>query len=225
MDPAYGLSSSITPPAYISITNDMPLGSISATGNITYGFVEKTYQVSPITLGAIDYRSQNNYWIYQEYYYQMGGVFLSQVEGNNSYKLPPSISLSYDNPPVTDVHINAMSITSPFASGSIVGGSSPAQVKTTLTSVYTLPFAQGAANAKYLRIAIDTPDDQARIMWKNYFNYTARVAGIPNTESGISGTESYIIIHGSDSSDLAAYDIRVDATNATYAAALYGVGG
>ena len=229
MDPAYGLSSSIVPSEYISIRNDLPLGSITATGNITYNFIETTYQITPIPLGAVDYRSQNNYWISQEYYYQMGGVFLSQIEGNNTYKLPPAITFSMDNSnpsrPITLVTVNAVSITNPYG-GSVVGGNSPVQIKTTLDSLYTFPYADGVANTKWIRIGVNTSDDQARAMWKNYFDYTAAVAGLPEeTETGISGTESYITIHGSDAADTGDYDIKVVATNATYTALLYGVGG
>lgn len=229
MDPAYGLSSVIAPTEYIGIRNDLPLGSIAVAGNITYSFIETTYQITPIVLGAIDYRSQNNYWISQEYYYQMGGVFLSQIDGNNTYKLPPGITFSMDNSnpsrPITLVTVDAMSITNPYG-GSVVGGNSPVQIKTTLDSTYTFPFADGVANTKWIRIGVNTTDDQARAMWKNYFDYTAKVAGLPDeTETGISGTESYITIHGTDAADTGDYDIRVVATNATYTALLYGVGG
>jgi len=229
MDPAYGLTSSIIPDDIISIKNDLPLGSVTATGNITYNFVEKTYEITPITLGAIDYQSQNHYWISQEYYYQMGGVFLSQIDGNNTYKLPPEISFSLDNSdpsrPVTLVTINAVSITNPYG-GSVVGGNSPVQIKTTLDSVYDFPYASGKANTKWIRIAVNTSDEQARGMWTSYFNYTAMVAGIPDTETGIAGTESYIII-GTDyvTNPTKNYDINVMASNATYTALLYGVGG
>jgi hypothetical protein len=229
MDPAYGLSSSIASPEYISIRNDLPLGSISATGNITYNFIETTYQNSPIPLGAVDYRSQNNYWISQEYYYQMGGVFLSQIDGNNTYKLPPAITFAMDNSnpsrPITLVTVNAVSITNPYG-GSVVGGNSPVQVKTTLDSLYSFPYADGIANTKWIRIGINTEDEQARAMWKNYFDYTSKVAGLPDeTETGIDGTESYIVIHGTDAPDTGDYDIKIVATNATYTALLYGVGG
>jgi len=230
IDPAYGLTSSAIPNQIISIKNDLPLGSITSTGNITYNFIEKTYQISPITLGAIDYQSQNHYWISQEYYYQMGGVFLSQIDGNNTYKLPPEISFALDNSdpsrPVTRVTINAMSITNPYG-GSVVGGNSPVQIKTTLDSVYNLPYASGKANTKWIRIAVNTSDEQARGMWKNYFDYTSTVAGIPYTETGITGTESFIRIGYTEyvSNPAKDYDINVVASNATYTALLYGVGG
>ena len=38
-------------------------------------------------------------------------------------------------------------------------------------------------------------------MWKNYFDYTATVAGVPNFTTGIAGNESYITIYGYDLSD------------------------
>ena len=130
----------------------------------------------------------------------MGGVFLSQVQGNNTYKLPPEISFSTDesNPAhkIITVNINAVSITDPYG-GSAVGGNSPVQIKTTLNSVYTFPYATGTANTRYIRIGINTTDDQARAMWTNYFSYTAKVADLPSgTVIGNTTTESYILING-----------------------------
>lgn len=228
MDGTYGLNTLTDSSSVISLRVDQPRSGVTGTGNISYNNIEKTFASGPITLGAVDFRSQNNYWISQEYYYQMGGVFLSQNDGNNTYKLPPAISFSLDtsNPsrPITRVTVNAVSITNPYG-GSVVGGNSPVQIKTTLNSLYTFPYADGTANTKWFRIGVSTPDDQARVMWKNYFDYTAKVAGIPGTETGVSGTESYIVIHGSDIADTGDYDIKAVATNATYTALVYGVGG
>jgi len=232
MDQAYGLDSVMNYPDTITLSNSYAgknSASIVGSGNVTYGYHEKLFDTGPIPLGAIDYRSQNNYWISQEYYYQMGGVFLSQIDGNNTYKLPPAIGFSMDNSnpsrPITLVTVNAVSITNPYG-GSVVGGNSPVQVKTTLDSLYAFPYADGIANTKWIRIGVNTSDDQARAMWKNYFDYTSRVAGLPDeTETGISGTESYIVVHGTDAADTGDYDIKVVATNATYTALLYGVGG
>lgn len=232
MDQAYGLDSIMQYPDTITLANTYAgknSGTITGSGNATYGYREMTFSSGPITLGAVDFRSQNNYWISQEYYYQMGGVFLSQLDGNNTYKLPPEISFSVDtsNPsqPITRVTVNAVSIVNPYG-GSVVGGNSPVQIKTTLDSLYTFPYADSTANTKWIRIGISTPDDQARAMWKNYFDYTAKVAGLPDgTETGVLGTESYIVVHGSDAADTGGYDIKAVATNATYTALLYGVGG
>jgi hypothetical protein len=231
MDQAYGLDSVMNYPDTITLSNTYAgknSATITGSGNATYGYREKSFVSGPIPLGSIEYQSQNHYWIFQEYYYQMGGVFLSQIDGNNTYKLPPEISFALDNSdpnwPVTRVIINAVSITNPYG-GSAVGGNSPVQIKTTLDSVYDLPYATGKANTKWIRIAVNTTDEQARGMWKNYFDYTATVAGIPHTETGIAGTESYILIRGSHLSDSDGYDINVVASNATYTAMVNGVGG
>ncbi len=226
MDSTYGLNTVTSALDFINLKVDQPLSPVTGNGNITYNFIEEPYTITPIPLGAIEYQAQNNYWISQDYYYQMGGVFLSQVQGNNTYKLPPEISFSTDesNPAhkIITVNINAVSITDPYG-GSAVGGNSPVQIKTTLNSVYTFPYATGTANTRWIRIGINTTDDQARAMWTNYFSYSALTADLPSsTVIGNTTTESFIYIpdFGTDP-----YGINVIASNATYTAALYGVGG
>jgi hypothetical protein len=186
------------------------------------------YTITPVPLGAINYIAQNNYWIPQQYYYQMGGIFLAQTDGNITYKLPPEITFSYDNQSdpahkIVTVNINALTI-DPGNYG-VVGGNSPVQIKTTLTNITTQPFVKGSANAKWIRIGINTTDNQARTMWGNYFNYSATVAGMPNYVIGQAGMESYIRIDGYDPSPTGNYDINVIASNATYATTIHGVGG
>ncbi len=226
MDTSYGLNPVTLPGDNISIVVDRPLATITGTGNITYDFAEQpSYTNPPISLGAIEYRADNNYWIPQTYYYQMGGVFLIQSEGSTTYKLPPEISFSYDQTSkISTVNINALSITNP-SGGSVVGGNSPVQIKTTLMSNNALPYAVGTANTRSIRIGVNTEDDQARLMWRNYFNYTARAGNLPNTVTGNTTTESYIIINGTDLSETGeTFDINVIAKNATYSAMVYGVG-
>jgi len=229
MDDAYGLKSLTVPLHYISLNTGKTLGSVTATGNITYDFSEMNpYSVTPIPLGSIDYRAQNNYWIPQTYYYQLGGVFLTQSDGNTTYKLPPEITFSYDNQSdpakkIVTVNINALTIDQNNVG--VVGGNSLVQIKTRLTNITTFPYAVGSANTKWIRIGIHTTDNQARTMWSNYFNYTATVAGVPNFVVGLAGTESYIRIDGYDSSPTGNYDINVIASNATYSTSVHGIGG
>jgi len=228
MDDAYGLKSFIQPPDTISLVIDKPLGSISAIGNVTYSFTETTTTPYNLTLplGALEYRSQNNYWISQDYYYQLGGIFITQDDGNSTYRLPPEISFSNDTATnIVTVNINALVIDQ--TSRGIVGGNSPVQIKTTLKSNDALPYVAGTANTRWVRIGITTPDSKALTMWRNYFEYSAMAAGIPNTFSGNTTTESYIFINGSstDTSSTAPYDINVIASNATLSITLHGIGG
>ena len=234
MNNAYGLSSAIQPSQTIALYPFDNTALISATGNITYNFAEMNpYTITPIPLGSIEYQAQNNYWVNQKYYYQMGGVFLQQVDGNTTYKLPPEITFAYDNPlnpNILTVSINALSVdpTIPSNHGT-VGGNSPVQLKTTLTNITTMPFVTGTANTKQITIGVNTTDDKARTMWKNYFDYTAKVANVPQSDYavGITGTTSYITLYGYDHSTSASanYDIKVIASNATYMTTVYGIGG
>ena len=234
MDETYGLNTLVKPRDTITLVREKPLSNIQATGNVTYGFTDMNpYTISPIPLGSIEYQSQNNYWIHQNYYYQMGGVFLRQDDGNITYKLPPEITFSYDpeHSQILIVNINALSVDPRIPSNQgIVGGDSPVQLKTTLTNITTMPFARGTANTKEITISINTTDEKAREMWKNYFDYTAKVALIPQSDyqAGIRDTTSYITLWGYDNPSNPAsddYDINVIASNATYLTTVHGVGG
>jgi len=235
MDPTYGLPSIIQTPDNLTLSNTLYTYNttngytrhITGSGTVVYSYTERAYTMSPLALGSLEYRAKNNYWIPQTYYYQMGGVFLEQSDGNITWKLPPEISFSNDPAHnLVNVNINALTLNS--SSAGMVGGNSPVQIKTTLNSITPLPYAtvaQGTGNTKWIRIAVNTTDDKAREMWKTYFNYTATAAGIPNTEVGTSGLESYIVIKGADTDPNGVYDINVIASNATYVPSVQGVGG
>ena len=235
MDEAYGIRSILTYPDNYTISDNYynydhvhNTQHILGNGNVTYGYSEMTYVMPPLTMGALEYRAQNYYWIPQTYYYQLGGVFLSQLDGNVTYKLPPEITLSYNNASsvpsqkIVTVNINALTF-DPTTTG-VVGGNTPVQIKTTLNGITNLPFAKGSANAKWIRIGVNTSDSRARVMWANYFNYTATTANIPNVVTGNTTTESYIIINGYDTTN-SWPDINVIASNATYSTSVRGIGG
>jgi len=225
MDAAYGLNSFIVPPDTIHLVIDKkitPTSIINATGYFTYDFTDMSSYNLTLPLGSIVYHAQNNYWISPDYYYQIGGIFVTQADGNSTYKLPPEITFSNDTATnIVTVNINALVIDQ--NSRGIVGGNSPIQIKTTLKSNAALPYVAGTANTKWIRIGIITTDPKARTMWENYFNYTAMAAGIPNTVTGNTTTESYIIIDGYYTGD--EYDINVIASNATFSPILHGIGG
>jgi hypothetical protein len=236
MDEAYGLKSAVPYPDTLFIANTLYTYNpstntphIIGNGNVTYSWSGLNYTVPPIPLGALEYRARNNYWIPQTYYYQMGGVFLAQNDGNITYKLPPEISFSYTNDPVITKKIVTVSInalTFDQNDRGIVGGSSSVQVKSTLGGITTLPYAPGIPNTRWVRLAINTTDNQSRTMWKNYFDYTAGAAGMPPSSysTGFLRNESYIFINGYDTTD-SWDDISVIATNATYSTSIFGASG
>jgi hypothetical protein len=229
MDETYGIRTFVNPRDSITLVTERPLNVVQASGNVTYGFADRNpYLVSPIPLGSLEYRAQNNYWIAQSYYYQMGGVFLSQVEGNVSYKLPPEISFANDSAhDLVSVNINALAFNP--ANRGLIGGNSPVQVKTKLESISPIPYAPGdeiTGNTKSVRIGVNTSDPRANAMWESYFDSTARTAGIPQSEYifGTVANESYIEIFG-PYQDTTTNDIRLTVTNATYSTWVHGVGG
>jgi hypothetical protein len=233
MNSAYGLSSVIQSGQQISLTPfDSTATASLAKGNISYNFIAMNpYTMSPIPLGSLEYQAQNNYWVTQKYYYQMGGVFLEQVDGNTTYKLPPEITFAKDqqNPDILIVNINALSLDPNIPSNhGTVGGSSSVQLKTTLTNSTPLPFVPGTANTKWITIGLNTTDDKARVMWHDYFDYTARVAQVPQTnyQVGYNGKIAWIKLCGSDCSvSPTDYTINVIASNATYKTTVHGIGG
>ena len=80
MDSSYGLNSATLPGDNIGLVVDQPLASITGTGNITYDFAEQpSYTNPPISLGAIEYRAANNYWIPRRIITRWGGCSSSSL--------------------------------------------------------------------------------------------------------------------------------------------------
>ena len=96
MDDAYGMKSSLQIPdnLFLSPTLDQfdtlhYTSHIKGKGNVTYGYTEMNYTVSPIPLGSLEYRGQNNYWIPQTYYYQTGGCVPLPGRWQHYIQTPP----------------------------------------------------------------------------------------------------------------------------------------
>ncbi len=231
LDPTYGLNNFITYPVALTFSTYDPNPTAplhSLTGNVTYGFSERNI-TSTMPLGSLEYRAQNNYWIPQTYYYQLGGVFMYQPTENGTIpKLPPEISFTYANDTLTakkivTVNINALIISQ--SSTGLVGGNSPVQIKTTLINQSSLPYVQGLpGNSRWINITVTTTDPAAQAMWKNYFITSAQAAGIPNYSAGTSGNAAFIRIDGYDTTS-GSFDVNVVAQNVTYAVNVQGIGG
>jgi hypothetical protein len=201
LDPVFGLSSNIQKTPTISF-----MESDSAT-DLTVDLIAKyAYQFQPkyafnISLGALEYRADNNYWIPQTYYYQMGGIFLSQSDGVST-KVPPSITFKYN--PSGSIRINILGISiGPENSGSI-GGTSPIQIGTKVRSDSgNLPYAPITNNTMNVTINFTSPTNDANtiLMWKQYFQDAAnRTGGIPDNNQfyqvGTTSNSAYIVVKG-----------------------------
>jgi hypothetical protein len=198
LDAAYGLQSAITYPATLIFSKNDPSNQLS-TANVTaqYAYQKQSNYTYSVPLGSLEYSTNNNYWIPQTYYYQMGGVFLSQIDGI-TYKLPPEISFVYNGN--GNITANIVAIAYDPSDAGVIGGSSPAQVSTSLKpDAGSLPYAPVSPNTWNASINITTPDPNAAVMWASYLNAAANLtAGIPTTyySAGNTTTGSYIYLYG-----------------------------
>ena len=190
-----------------------------------------------VPLGALEYRANNNYWIPQNYYYQMGGVFLEQSDGVTPI-IPPSITFTYNNTPSAPITVNIDAIAFDQSNVYTISGTTPIQVGTKMESNSgDLPYAAITANTMNVSINFTTPvnDPNTIQMWKQYFQNAANVTGgIPG--DGIQGdppnlyyvgnttNSAYIFIQGaSTGSNTPDINLAVKAVNLS--ATIQNIGG
>jgi len=190
MNPAYGISAGLG--SAQTIMAQKSDGYINATYLTNYSYwPNQTSQ--ELLMGSLEYRAQNEYWIPQTFYYQMGGVFLEQNEGN-TVKVPPAITLSLSNG-VPVVKINQITL-----SGSgVIEGSGPVQVTSSMASITDTSMVAGN-NTRFVNISVLAQSVSAAQMWLQAFNTSAQKAGFPASiyTSGTAGLTSYMNITSTD---------------------------
>jgi hypothetical protein len=158
------------------------------------------------TMGSLEYRAKNEYWIPQTYYYQMGGVFLEQNEGN-TVKVPPAITFSMSNG-IPVVRINEI-----LLSGSgLIEASGPVQVTSSVSSIIDIPMVAGN-NTRYVNISVRAQTQNASQMWLQALTTAADKAGFPAgiyTNNTV-GVESFMNI----SADPRIYGVRLSVNRVT----------
>lgn len=255
-DPAYGLD--FYGPAIIKINFPdgsteinrgvlEPYSGISSSQNLStfIKHVQSSYPNDFITstnsMGKFSYTGKNYYWVPQEYFYQMGGVFLTQnlTEGSVVKTLPLiSLSRSTNNTPsisIVNLHVNSQSPDFP----STVAGSTPVQIVSKITKIKKgiisdIPgnqyfIAPGPENAQSLQITIGSLGSaEALQMWENTFNsiiYEANISSGYNPDWGPkpykSGDNVIFRIDGPSSTFP---DVTVDYTEANVSVVLQPVG-
>jgi hypothetical protein len=226
LDPAYGLPSAIMYPETMTFSDSNPSNLTVATATAQYAYQTQSNYTYSVPLGSLEYRANNNYWIPQTYYYQMGGVFLSQSDGI-TYKLPPEIT--FVNNGNGNITVNIVALAYDPANSGIVGGNSPAQVSTSLKSdAGALPYAAISPNTWSTTISILTPDPNAATMWKNYLNSTAnQTGGIPYQyyTAGSLTNGSYIQFNSANWTSDGNPHITLNVKTANLSVSVHGVGG
>ena len=214
-DSAYGLRESFIYPFTLTFQSNN-----ATVTNIPIGYHQKTGTIIPNTqMGSLEYHSQNNYWIAQNYIYEYGGVFLQQDNGA-VVKLLPSITIKQDkqNPNLARVSINNITISKTIPS--IVGGSSLIEVLTYLQKPsinlnnLVSPQASGVPNAKSVTITITaddrTNDDAVATMWENTFKAIRLNSGMLDWVN-VSRKENIVTVIIRDKDNSGNYNIILDA--------------
>lgn len=207
-DPAYGLD--VEGP--ITIQNQTGIkfsGSISITQNTDLALnysqfldtIKSDYEYEPVlsdpadgtAMGKFSYVGKNYYWVSQEYFYQMGGVFLTQnlTEGGVA-KVLPLISLGvYTNQ--TGGRTPTITINKLLIKGekSTIAGSSAIQYSSQISNIssgcvwdsdsnqykYLAPTPENARSVS-ITIGPSTMSTETRDMWTNTFKsilYSANI--------------------------------------------------
>lgn len=204
-DPAYGLDTSgpisvkdsegNTFDAVYNISRNTDI-NITHALNMTEitNAIKSSYEISSLTtsnssMGKFTYTGKNYYWVAQEFYYQMGGVFLVQNLSEGSVtKVLPLITLGVAENKTPSISITRLIFDGQNAS---ISGSTSVQVVSRVSEIrkgiisdefgdqyYIAPTQE---NARYVKIVIGPGNMPGEIqqMWIDVFNsliYSATVS-------------------------------------------------
>jgi hypothetical protein len=141
------------------------------------GVITKTYPMN-----ILEYKSQNYYWIQQAYYYQSGGVFLSQDNGSTCRVSPP---ISFVNNSVTTKSVIIIPIQL-YGVGSM-GGNGPVRVDTRLRNLNLSEMVD--VQNTWVNTSVSVSDYNSAKTWLEVFNTSRRnghIDKIASTDFGIS---------------------------------------
>ncbi len=152
-------------------------------GYTKIGDDEPPFTSTPFPMGVFSYTGNNFYWIPQTYFYQMGGVFLTQNDGMTN-KVVPLINLFIGQDELAGIRVTDLNITEYDSS---VAGTSPVQVLSRVdkimknqfvneTGVYQL--SDSINNSKYVQIIIESGNPK---LWENTFNQILYEANVTDT--------------------------------------------
>jgi hypothetical protein len=146
-------------------------------------------------LTTLEYQSNNYYWIKQRYYYQTGGVFLSQggdTEAGKVCRLSPPI-LFYKAKNESNIDVAAVNLVPiQVLGGSSIGGNGPVRVDSWMKTPEIIATNQ---NNNWVQVSVNVSDIETANMWMNVFNEARIRGGIKDSDtdwytSGISTLSS-----------------------------------
>jgi hypothetical protein len=146
------------------------------------GFTTNTYKMT-----QLQYQSANYYWLQQTYYYQDGGVFLSQFNGSVCRVSPP-VSFVNNSDQTYTVAITPITLN---GVGSI-GGNGPVRVDTRLKNLQS-PLQN---KTYWVNTSVRVANYTAAQVWLDMFNSSRRTGGILDSRYYSFGNSSPSAIPG-----------------------------
>lgn len=164
---------------------------------------------------ALVYTSHNNYWLQQEYSYQLGGVFLQQWDGpggrNVSAVAVPPLSIHRYSEPATPgvdrvrVALTVVDLSDVAVSG--IGSSSPVRVEAGLRREPAVHNPDGSTTGQRydnVSLSFHARDEATARAWEQVFAGAARRNGVPVNDddpdpwctTNQSGTYAWINVTG-----------------------------
>ena len=119
----------------------------------------------PLNITALDYSSDNYYWIQQQYSYQLGGVFLSQDEGTIN-RISPLISITNADNKSIVVHVVPVQVrgNGSYTSNTLVR----IDTRQKILPNYNISSAT-YRNNQWVNLSITTSNNATAAMWLNLF--------------------------------------------------------
>jgi len=121
--------------------------------------------------GALEYQSNNNYWIDQNYYYQLGGVFLEQDSGSTVRVMPPLNIANISADPTDPSNLNRTAgfdctIIRLF-NAELISGSGPVRIDTNLKiNGYS---EEDEEVFRVISVSVESDDGNTLLMWEKLF--------------------------------------------------------
>lgn len=173
-----------------------------------------------VALGIIEYSSENNYWINQKYFYQMGGVFLRQNDGAIVVRVDPLLSI-YRRGDSAAVQVTPVNLTG----AQIIGGAGPVKIDTRLRAVPQ--YFDETQTATRVELEFECEDEAEAVVWRRVINNALQREGLPSGWYSLSDVDAgdtsvTVIIYGPDETGSTS-DVSLDMLRADYYVTLQNV--
>jgi hypothetical protein len=116
--------------------------------------------------GLLEFKSSNNYWIDQTYYYQLGGVFLEQDSGSTVRVMPPLTIESFGDGALAQIDFTIIGLNDKH----FVSGTGPVRIDTNLNhdGLPHLP-EYNYLEMENITITFHSDNHNSVLMWKKLF--------------------------------------------------------